>query len=134
MSTSIKIWILMHYICLDLDTYYICLDLDTFYIHLDPKIYLLHSFRYQNLANFKLYCTVCIVWYNDNVEILVCSTTNDPKVRTKMSLLLILFLLLLNLKFPQNFAFGLNIHKKIFGPIDHHAKFQIFKLNISRSD
>ena len=55
MSTSIKIWILMYYICLDLDTYYIRLDLDTYHIHLDPKIYLPHSFGSQNLANFKLY-------------------------------------------------------------------------------
>ena len=46
MSTSIKIWILM---------YYIHLDLDTYHIHVDPKIYLLHSFGSQNLANFKLY-------------------------------------------------------------------------------
>ena len=54
MSTSIKIWILMYYIRLDLDTYYICLDLDTYHIRLDPKIYLLHSFGSQNVANFKL--------------------------------------------------------------------------------
>ena len=32
MSTSIKIWILMYYIRLDLDTYYIHLDLDTYHI------------------------------------------------------------------------------------------------------
>ena len=44
-STSIKIWILM---------YYICLDLDTYHIHLDPKIYLPHSFGSQNFVNFKL--------------------------------------------------------------------------------
>ena len=49
MSTSIKIWILMYYIHLDLDTFYICLDLFgfgfvcipkyTYHIHLDPKIW-----------------------------------------------------------------------------------------------
>ena len=39
MSTSIKIWILMYYICLDLDTYYICLDFG----------YLLHLFGSQNI-------------------------------------------------------------------------------------
>ena len=49
MSTSIKIWILMYNICLDLDTYYIHLDLIlttfvwiqkyTYHIHLDPKIW-----------------------------------------------------------------------------------------------
>ena len=55
MSTSIKIWILIYYICLDLDNYYICLDLDTYYIILDPKIYLPHSFGSQNFVNFKLY-------------------------------------------------------------------------------
>ena len=49
MSTSIKIWILMYNIRLDLDTYYIHLDLDTYHIHLDPKIYLPHSFGSQNI-------------------------------------------------------------------------------------
>ena len=44
----------MYYICFDLDIYYIHLDLDTYHICLDPKIYLLHSFGSQNLANFKL--------------------------------------------------------------------------------
>ena len=49
MSTSIKIWILMYYIHLDLDTFYICLDSFgfrfiwipkyTYHIHLDPKIW-----------------------------------------------------------------------------------------------
>ena len=49
MSTSIKIWILMYHIHLDLDTFYICLDSFgfgfvwipkyTYHIHLDPKIW-----------------------------------------------------------------------------------------------
>ena len=43
----------MYYIRLDLDTYYICLDLDTYHIRFDPKIYLLHSFGSQNVANLS---------------------------------------------------------------------------------
>ena len=63
----------MYYIRLDLDTYYICLDLDTYYICLDPKIYLLHSFGSQNLANFKLY------FYMDRVFIVIVFLTKMLK-------------------------------------------------------
>ena len=74
MSTSIKIWILMYYIHLDLDTFYICLDLFgfgfvwipkyTYHIHLDPKIWQTLSFTVYGGDVQLINCWVSTKSYN----------------------------------------------------------------------
>ena len=74
MSTSIKIWILMYYIHLDLDTFYICLDLFgfglvwipkyTYHIHLDPKIWQTLSFTVNGGDVQLINCWVSTKSYN----------------------------------------------------------------------